>query len=85
MPKRTNDGLKKRCKCGRRKWAKCSHPWHFSFHYRGREHRYSLDAVARSRNQPLPKSKTEAETADGLSATCAIGISRSTFSGRAGA
>ena len=62
MPKRTNDGLKKRCACGKRKWAKCPHPWQFSFHAHGHEHRYSLDAVARARGKPLPRSRTEAET-----------------------
>ncbi|HYN06929.1 MAG TPA: site-specific integrase [Vicinamibacterales bacterium] len=61
MPKRTNDGLKKRCTCSKRQWAKCSHPWHFSFHRDGREHRYSLDVVARSRGLKPPTSKTAAE------------------------
>jgi integrase len=62
MPKHANDGVKKRCRCGKRKWAKCKHPWHFSFYWRGREHRYSLDQVARARNQPAPRSRTEAAT-----------------------
>src|SRR5437773_13797 len=26
-----NDGLRKVCRCGRHKWTKCPHPWHFSF------------------------------------------------------
>ena len=26
-----NDGLRKICGCPRRQWAKCRHPWHFSF------------------------------------------------------
>ena len=60
MGKRTNDGLKKRCDCGRRKWPKCDHPWHFSLHHAGREHRFSLDVVARARGEMPPRSKTEA-------------------------
>ena len=62
MPKRTNDGLRKRCRCGVRKWVKCTHPWHFNFRFQGRTHRHSLDAIARSRGEPPPASKTEAET-----------------------
>ncbi|HYN08034.1 MAG TPA: site-specific integrase [Vicinamibacterales bacterium] len=61
MPKRTHDGLKKRCKCSKRQWAKCSHGWHFGFHRDGKEHRYSLDVVARSRGLKPPTSKTAAE------------------------
>lgn len=60
MPKRTHDGIKKRCDCGRRQWPKCSHPWHFSFHHNGQEHRYSLDVIARARNGRPPESKAEA-------------------------
>ena len=26
-----NDGLRKRCRCPKRKWAKCHHPWWFGF------------------------------------------------------
>jgi hypothetical protein len=26
-----NDGLRKRCGCSRRTWAKCKHPWHFNY------------------------------------------------------
>src|SRR5687767_14224000 len=62
MPKRVHDGIHKRCDCGPRKWPKCRHPWHFRFHHAGKEHRYSLTEVARSRNRQPPVSKTEAET-----------------------
>lgn len=62
MPRRIHDGLRKRCSCGPRQWSKCAHPWHFSFHYNGQEHRYSLDKIARARRQPPPRSKTEAAT-----------------------
>lgn len=60
MPKKVHDGIRKRCDCARRKWAKCTHPWHFSFHHGGHEHRYSLDKIARARNEPVPTGKTEA-------------------------
>jgi hypothetical protein len=62
MPKRTNDGLKKRCGCPRRQWPKCAHPWHFSFHHAGVEHRYSLDTIARGRGAQPPTSKSESST-----------------------
>src|SRR6478736_6815307 len=39
-----NDGLRKVCDCSRRKWAKCDHPWHFSFKPSGGPaYRFSLD------------------------------------------
>jgi hypothetical protein len=58
--KRTHDGVKKRCGCSKRQWPKCSHPWWFSFFYRGTEHRYSLDKIASARNEPAPTSKADA-------------------------
>jgi hypothetical protein len=60
MPKRTNDGVRKRCGCSRRQWPKCAHPWHFSFHHGGHEYRYSLDTIARARNERPPTTKGEA-------------------------
>jgi hypothetical protein len=55
MPRTVHDGIRKRCDCARRQWPKCPHPWHFSFHHGGREHRYSLDTIARARNEkPFP-------------------------------
>jgi integrase len=60
MPTRTHDGVKKRCGCARKLWPKCPHPWHFSFHHGGREHRYSLDQVARARNERPPTTKAAA-------------------------
>lgn len=57
-----NDGVLKRCDCARRQWAKCPHPWHFSFHHGGKEHRYSLDVLARLRGVPAPRTKHEANT-----------------------
>jgi hypothetical protein len=60
LPKVVHDGLKKRCGCGPRAWTRCEHPWQFSFHHDGHEYRCSLDVVARDRNEPPPRSKTEA-------------------------
>lgn len=52
-----NRGLRKLCPCARSKWAKCSHPWHFSFAWRGKLYRLSLDKYA---GNPV-ESKTEAD------------------------
>lgn len=66
MPKRVYDGLKKRCECGRRKWAKCSHPWYFTFCHgkdsdgRKREFRFQLTKQA-GKPADYVMSKTEAE------------------------
>ena len=38
-----NNGLRKLCGCPRREWAKCKHPWHFSFKWQGVHHRLDLD------------------------------------------
>lgn len=38
-----NDGLRKVCRCKRRSWAKCDHPWHFNFKYGPTHFRFSLD------------------------------------------
>ena len=57
---RDNGGLKKRCRCPRRQWSKCAHPWHFGFAQNGKEYRWSLHKVA----EKLPgyrMSKTEAQ------------------------
>jgi len=62
MPKRTNDGLKKRCGCGRTRWPKCKHPWYFSLYHGDREYRYSLDGIARARGEQPPVGKLEAES-----------------------
>ncbi len=43
MTRHHNDGLRKICGCPRRTWAKCRHPWHFSFKWQGTHYRFSLD------------------------------------------
>jgi hypothetical protein len=57
MTKHRNRGLRKRCECPRKNWAKCSHPWHFNFKWKGEHYRFSLD---REVGHPVT-SKTEAE------------------------
>lgn len=68
MPKRIHDGLKKRCprssatgkRCARKDWPKCSHAWYFSWHHGKAEHRFSLDVIAKARNEQPPRSNTDA-------------------------
>ena len=60
MKRHRNDGLRKRCGCPRRQWAKCRHPWHFGFAYDGKEHRWSLHKVAK-KPPGYWMSKSEAE------------------------
>ena len=60
MPRKVHDGIRKRCVCPRRQWPKCPHPWHFSLHHGGKEHRYSLDKLAHARGARAPTSKSEA-------------------------
>lgn len=53
-----NDGLRKVCRCGRGKWAKCPDAWYFSFQWDGQHHRFSLE---RHVGRKLTKSEAEAE------------------------
>jgi hypothetical protein len=55
--KHRNTGLRKRCGCPRKNWAKCSHSWHFNFKWNGEHHRFSLD---REVGHPITN-KTDAE------------------------
>jgi integrase len=41
-----NDGLRKRCRCARRAWATCGHPWAFSFTWKAGHHRFPIDKYA---------------------------------------
>lgn len=60
MPKRTNDGIKKRCAHKRKTWNDCTCPWWFGFYHGGREYRYSLTKLAIARGEQPPASKDEA-------------------------
>jgi integrase len=53
-----NDGLRKVCRCGRQKWSKCPHPWHFSFQWGGDHYRFSLE---RRLGKKLTKAEANAE------------------------
>jgi integrase len=56
-----NAGLRKVCDCPRRGWAKCPHPWHFNYSWRGAAYRFSLNRYACKEIT----GKTEAETLAG--------------------
>jgi integrase len=60
MPKRTHDGLKKRCAHKRKSWNDCDCPWWFGFHHGGREYRYSLTKLALARVEKPPVTKDDA-------------------------
>jgi integrase len=54
-----NGGLRKRCACPRRVWAKCSHGWHINFKWKDVHYRLSLDREA---GRPITsKSDAQAE------------------------
>ena len=53
-----NEGLRKVCRCGRKRWSKCPHPWHFSFQWEGEHYRFSLE---RHVGRKLTKAEAEAE------------------------
>ncbi len=65
-------GVRKRCDCPRRAWAKCPHPWHLAYQWRGKRYRVSLD---RERHEPIG-SKTKA---DEYAETIRIAIRGGTF------
>ena len=58
MPKRTNDGVSKRCQ--HKRWGDCPDPWWFNLYHRGREHRYSLTKLAEARGEKPPVTKEDA-------------------------
>ena len=45
-PVHRNAGLRKICRCPRRGWVKCPHPWHFNFCWKGTPYRFSLSRYA---------------------------------------
>lgn len=57
----TNHGLRKVCRCSRRTWAKCEHPWHFSFKHAGTHYRFSLDRHLGKHIDNKSDAETEAE------------------------
>ncbi len=59
--RRRNGGLRKRCDCPRRTWAKCPHPWHLNFSWRGTAFRLSLDREVGHALTTKADAETEAE------------------------
>lgn len=53
-----NEGLRKVCTCGRRRWDRCPHAWYFNFQWHGEQHRFSLD---RRVGRRLTRSEAEVE------------------------
>jgi hypothetical protein len=53
-------GVRKRCHHPRRAWLTCVCPWQFHFRFKGRKHRYSLDAISEARTLDTPRSKEAA-------------------------
>lgn len=60
MPKRTHDGIKKRCAHKRKTWNDCACPWWFRFYHHGREYAFSLTKIAHARGEEAPKSREQA-------------------------
>jgi integrase len=61
MPKNRNGGLRKRCGCPRRNWAKCPHGWHFNFKWKGVHYRLSLDREVRRSVTNKTEAQAEAD------------------------
>ena len=41
--RRQNHGLRKICKCSRKRWGECPHSWHLNYKWESTHHRFSLD------------------------------------------
>jgi integrase len=61
LARHRNDGVRKVCGCARRRWSSCAHPWHFSFQWRGRHYRFSLDRNVGRKIAGKTDAETEAE------------------------
>ena len=60
MGRHRNGGLRKRCACPRRNWARCPHPWHFSFKWKGVHYGFSLEHELGRRIEGRTDAETEA-------------------------
>ena len=65
MKRQRNDGIRKVCRCPRRSWSKCPHPWHFSYKWDGTHYRFSLDRHLGRRVESKTEAKAEAERLKG--------------------
>ena len=45
MKRQPNRGLRKICRCPRKRWGSCPHPWHYNFKYGDIHYRGSLDIL----------------------------------------
>ena len=54
-------GLYKRCRCARKRWSECPHPWYMAYTFDGEHHRFNLNKRA-GKSKRDHVSKTEAET-----------------------
>lgn len=41
--RRRNDGLRKLCKCSRKRWSECPHSWYLNYKFADTHYRFSLD------------------------------------------
>ena len=56
-----NGGLRKRCRCARRKWSTCPHSWTFNFTWRETSYRFPLDRYSDHRLVSRDEAKHEAD------------------------
>jgi integrase len=56
-----NDGVRKVCRCGRRKWPKCEHGWYFSYRWRGVCYRFNMERELRRRVKTRAEALREAD------------------------
>jgi integrase len=62
MPRHRNGGIRKRCPCPRRNWAKCPHGWHLNYRLKGGQHyRLSLDREVGRHIDSKTEAQAEAE------------------------
>ena len=61
MPRHRNRGVRKRCGCSRKTWAKCPHGWYLNFKLKGAHYRLSLDREVGRRIEDRTEAETEAD------------------------
>lgn len=61
MPRHRNGGVRKRCGCPRKTWAKCRHGWYLNFKWKGVHHRLSLNREVGQRIEGRTEAETEAD------------------------
>lgn len=62
MTRHNNHGLRKVCGCSRRAWAKCEHPWHMNFSWKGTHYRLSLERALGRKVKKKEDARDAAET-----------------------